>query len=111
MLILPRAFIALALLIALPSFALARIPADPYDYPIRGAYLGVFVAGVMVVTLELFRFRFRSAAVKRGFRLTSFGFGLVLIVSLLLAGILTTFQAGWQGSLPALPVDTSLQHR
>lgn len=102
MTVLVHSFIALALLL-LPSFALACIPSDPYDYPIRGAYLGVFFAGVMAMTLELFRLRAESAIVKRRLRLASFGFGLLFLVSLLLVCTLTTFQAGWQERLPELP--------
>ena len=102
MLVLIRSFIILAL-IALPSFALACTSADPYDYSIRGAYLGVFFAGVMVMTLELFHFRVGSVAARRALRLASFGFGLVLIVSLLLVCTLTTFRANWLDSLPVLP--------
>lgn len=96
---LARSFIAFALL-ALPAFVSACLPGDPYDYPIRGAYLGVFFAGVMAMTLELFRLRTDSVVLKRRLRLTAFGFGLVLIVSLLLACALSTLRASWQESLP-----------
>lgn len=91
------------ILLALPSFALACTPADPYDYPIRGAYLAVYLSLVVGLSLELFRLRVESAVVKRRLRLASFGFGLVLIVSLLLVSTLSTLRASWQESLPDLP--------
>lgn len=103
-----RSVIAFALL-ALPSFASACLPADPYDYPVRGAYLGVFFAGVIMVTLELFRLRTDSAALKRRLRLTAFGFGLVLAISLFLACVLESLQAGWQENQPAQSLGNSVQ--
>jgi hypothetical protein len=90
--------VAFVLLLA-PFVALAGVPSNPYDYPVRGAYLVVFFAAVIVITLELFRLVASTAAVKRWFRLAAFGFGLVLIVAVIFGAILHSLEMSWQKSL------------
>lgn len=102
--IFPRSFIAFALL-ALPSFALACMPASPYDYPIRGAYLLAFLSAPVALAFELFRFRVASDAARRRLRLGAFVFLLLMLTGLIASSVFRTLESDWRKSLPELPAD------
>ena len=97
-----RSFLTLTLILT-PSLALACMPADPYDYPIRGAYLVVSLSVVMGLSLELFRLLLSSEVVRRRLRLAAYTFALIGLVAILLGCALRALQTEWQQSLPLLP--------
>jgi hypothetical protein len=99
---LTRSFIALALLV-LPSFAFACTPADPYDYPIRGAYLLAFLSAPVALAFELFRFRVASDAERRRLRFGTFVFLLLMLTGLIASSVFRTLESDWRESLPELP--------
>lgn len=107
MLALVRSFATLALLV-LPSFALACTPASPYDYPIRGAYLVVFLSAPVALAFELFRFRVMSDEARRRLRFGTFAFLLLMLTGLIASSVFRTLESDWRESLPVLPAGAAM---
>ena len=107
MLALIRSFIALAL-VALPSFALACTPASPYDYPIRGAYLRVFLSVPVALAFELFRFRVTNVSARRRLRFGTFVFLLLMLTGLIASSVFRALESDWRESLPVLPAGATM---
>lgn len=93
----------LTLFAALPLGVVACIPRNPYDYPVRGAYLVVLLATVLAFSLELFRLLARSERVRRVLRLTAYGFSLILLFGLIAACLLRVYERNWQQEIDARP--------
>lgn len=103
-----RSLIAFVLVLT-PAFALACTPWSPYDYPIRGAYLVVYLGAVMALSLELFRILVTSEAVRHRLRLAAYTFALIFLVAVIFGCVLRALEHNWRQSLPVLPVGASVE--
>lgn len=99
-----RSLIVLVLL-AVPASVSACLPTSPYDYPIRGAYLLVFLSAPVALALELLRFLAVSDAARHRLRLGAFAFLLLMLTGLIASSVFRAFEADWRETLPAPSAD------
>ena len=85
------------------------MPASPYDYPIRGAYLGVFLSVGVALALELFRFLVKGETARRRLRFGSFAFLLLMLASLVASSVFRSLESDWRESLPTLPAGADMK--
>lgn len=99
----------IALAALFPNAALACMPANPYFYLVKGAYLLVSLGVVLAIVFELFRYAVETVRARQILRRGALVALLFAIVMLLVACAYSALETSWETDYGTVPAGASGQ--